>query len=800
MDDLKVGQQVLKRFPGYGGRRVYVGVIAEVLADARKVRLEWDDDEETLMTFAAVRKALAAPPSPERKAPRAAAATPAATLPEVDAGARPKRARAAPAVLTYARPKKAKRKAAASDSEAEASSDFSESDSDFESESEDDRPKRKRKAAAATKAAPTTAAKKAAAAKGAKGAPEERPLTEAEKGTAGKPTAGLAPPMAGRFSGEYRYAIGTVVSVACSSTGRWVRGHVIMHLRGGVTTLYAVQKVRCLFERMQGGKQHYEDVDVTTEAKADLKVVALDEPRREVRKWTSGTPCMRASNLEHAAQSKDAAFDPSVGFGASKDRAKQSTGRYSGGADVEAGLAKAEALAATYLAAGKHGEAQVLKCLEELGDTWPTQDRPNVTPDGKPVHGMCFGAVFVLGGVGMAVSNVSEHFPKLTKLVTTWVVASLPEAFPFSSLQINYNYRARKHVDGNNIGPSYIRAIGDHSGGELWTADKFIVTTDDDGAPLVKGGGGPDVLDCRKRWMLFNGNEEHETRPYFAGKGAKPGTKGGTRISFIVFSHQAYNKLSTPVATRLRGLGFTACSDDGVDLPYFTKYRIDKKEFDADENVKYFRYQHKRAVELPPPTAQNAVSIECYGLTMARGGGWMSHCDAKAKRTVHELTPNMTGFHVLQLDVDAKKGVQLKNAFVDKTRFNIYAKTDPETDRFAKFVKGLKPNAVVAICITDTAVAAKRPPGKKLYDALVDLGAPENMEKIGYRFPFAFLGVKGAKPGSAVVLMDKTKFLLRIDATVVRAADGSVSLTGVKEEKTDITTKVILVKDHAQER
>ena len=120
--------------------------------------------------------------------------------------------------------------------------------------------------------------------------------------------------------------------------------------------------------------------------------------------------------------------------------------------------------------------------------------------------------------------------------------------------------------------------------------------------------------------------------------------------------------------------------------------------------------------------------------------------------------------------------------------------------RFAKFVKGLKPNAVVAVCITDTAVAAKRPPGKKLYEALVSLGAPENMEKIGYRFPFAFLGVKGAKPGSAVVLMDKTKFLLRIDATVVRAADGSVSLTGVKEEKTDITTKVILVKDHAQER
>ena len=207
----------------------------------------------------------------------------------------------------------------------------------------------------------------------------------------------------------------------------------------------------------------------------------------------------------------------------------------------------------------------------------------------------------------------------------------------------------------------------------------------------------------------------------------------------------------------------------------------------------------RRAIELPPPTKKNAVSVECYGLTMARGGGWMSHCDAAATRTVHELTPNMTGFHVLHLDASGAAGVALVDSYVDKKRFNIYAKTDPETDRFAKFVKGLKPNAVVAVCITDTAVAAKRPPGKKLYDALVSLGAPENMEKIGYRFPFAFLGVKGAKPGSAVVLMDKTKFLLRIDATVVTAKDGTVTLADVTEEKTDITTKVILSKNHGDE-
>jgi len=47
--------------------------------------------------------------------------------------------------------------------------------------------------------------------------------------------------------------------------------------------------------------------------------------------------------------------------------------------------------------------------------------------------------------------------------------------------------------------------------------------------------------------------------------------------------------------------------------------------------------------------------------------------------------------------------------------------------------------------------------------------------------------------------MDKTKFLLRVDATVERAKDGAVRLARVSTEKTDITTKVILAKNHGDE-
>ena len=76
-----------------------------------------------------------------------------------------------------------------------------------------------------------------------------------------------------------------------------------MSHRGGVTTKYAVKAVRVLFEKAQnGGKTHYQDCDVTTEKEADKRLVRLDLPKREVRLWTSGSPCMRACDLHWQAK------------------------------------------------------------------------------------------------------------------------------------------------------------------------------------------------------------------------------------------------------------------------------------------------------------------------------------------------------------------------------------------------------------------------------------------------------------------------------------------------------------------
>ena len=113
---------------------------------------------------------------------------------------------------------------------------------------------------------------------------------------------------------------------------------------------------------------------------------------------------------------------------------------------------------------------------------------------------------------------------------------------------------AIKHVDGNNIGPSYIQSIGPHTGGALWTADQG-------------------VIDCRNKWKLFDGNQEHATQPF-----------KGTRISFIAFTHGLYNKLTGTVKTQLSTLGFNACRTDGKDVPFFEAFRVEKSYLTDDHN------------------------------------------------------------------------------------------------------------------------------------------------------------------------------------------------------------------------
>lgn len=236
---------------------------------------------------------------------------------------------------------------------------------------------------------------------------------------------------------------------------------------------------------------------------------------------------------------------------------------------------------------------------------------------------------------------------------------------------------------------------------------------------------------------------------------------------------------------------FTAGSSDLQELPFYNRFRLDKHEFDEDENTRYFKYQLKRALEMPPPAGECKVALECFGLTMARGGGWMSFCEKHddEKPNVIEVTGNMTGFHCLELKVvppkqkGGKSSLELVSQHTDRQRFNIYKDTEKETGRFGRWVDAMPDGHVVLICITDTAVAAKRPPGQALYNSLAKLGGSKKMDRILYRCPFALVGIKGMKENEAMVVMEKTKVLVRLEANIKdgKLVDQKIELTDVNK-------------------
>lgn len=512
---------------------------------------------------------------------------------------------------------------------------------------------------------------------------------------------------------------------------------------------------------------------------------------------------------------------------ASPPAAKKASAKGAWTASTRRALSRAEAKAAALLSAGDVTTASVESVLAGL-EEWPTQARPNVSPNEKPVTGMCFGAVNVLGGVGMAVSAVSQNFPKTSALVARWAVASLPPGFPFSSLQINYNYAAKKHVDGNNIGPSYIVSLGEHAGGGLWVADTFVEKVAEDGGTVLRGGGGEATLDCHRKWTLFDGNAEHMTLPFSPVAG---GTARATRISIVAFTHASYNKLPPAVASGLAALGFTAGSSDGVELDFFKTFRIDKSELDGAALEAYLALREARRSKRPPPSKVGAVGIECNGYTAGKGAGWFSFVASNATKrsridaffkprnavtreaagplayalpkktnaaSTNETSASIDAGNVVTIslpknrvglwfcDLDRAASGALKIAHLE--RFDLYNEpVDAQAAAFAAHVAAMPAGRVALVSITDTAMAKTRPLPPLVYDVLRDLGAPAAIEPIGYRMPFAMIGVKGAKPGAALLALDKTKIILRLEAVV--APDAALAEATI--ERFDITEHIL---------
>lgn len=147
---------------------------------------------------------------------------------------------------------------------------------------------------------------------------------------------------------------------------------------------------------------------------------------------------------------------------------------------------------------------------------FPRQQRDNITVDGgkdklnRPL-GLSLGLNADRRG-NVSVSAKTKSHAELLQFLCELLRHCKPD-FTFSSVQIVKNFSSALHVDGNNLGPSWIIGLGDYTGGELW----------------VQGEGQQNIKDT---WYKFDGNVPHATYPI----------QSGTRYSAIFYTHKRYGE------------------------------------------------------------------------------------------------------------------------------------------------------------------------------------------------------------------------------------------------------------------
>lgn len=189
-------------------------------------------------------------------------------------------------------------------------------------------------------------------------------------------------------------------------------------------------------------------------------------------------------------------------------------------------------------------DADVTQVLEWWGFA-RNANRINVMQEGESwVHSDTLGLLRDrCGDIHLTKSTVT--YPEVVTLINKWLSDRLPkdvQPFVWTSLNVNKNYAAYIHRDGNNFGPSMISAFGDFTGGNL---NYF---PDDDGkgdpAKLLKGHK-KISMDLSDGLALFNGNSAHSVDDF-----------KGNRFSIVFFALGCHAKMKDAERKSLTNIGF----------------------------------------------------------------------------------------------------------------------------------------------------------------------------------------------------------------------------------------------------
>jgi len=155
-------------------------------------------------------------------------------------------------------------------------------------------------------------------------------------------------------------------------------------------------------------------------------------------------------------------------------------------------------------------------------------------------------------------TKATRAYPEVVNILSRWLTDRLPASeakdFTWTSFNVNKNYAAKIHRDGNNFGPSMISAFGDFTGGNLnyyphddcqIKVEKLEETT----AHKAK------KLDLGKGLCLFNGNSAHSVDPF-----------EGNRFSIVYFTLGCHAKMKDADRQKLQSMGVAAPKPD--ESPY----------------------------------------------------------------------------------------------------------------------------------------------------------------------------------------------------------------------------------------
>jgi len=142
-------------------------------------------------------------------------------------------------------------------------------------------------------------------------------------------------------------------------------------------------------------------------------------------------------------------------------------------------------------------------------------------------------------------TGATHVYPQVVEVLSRWLTDRMPaEACDFSwtSFNLNKNYAAKIHRDGNNFGPSMIAAFGNFNGGALkyYTFDDGKVDLDELDAKRDEAS----ELNLKSGLALFNGNTAHSVNDF-----------QGTRFSVVFFTLGCHAKMKQEDRDKLSSMG-----------------------------------------------------------------------------------------------------------------------------------------------------------------------------------------------------------------------------------------------------